>query len=141
MSSRRPAVLLALLVSIAALGIQISCAGPGRSRPSAGAGRAVHPDVGAAEDAGRCATCHARVTPAVAQAWNAGPHGLNLVRCFVCHGSTGSDFVATPNTDGCAGCHAAKVAEVAARTEAAGCFSCHAPHGLAVDGQPSPHRT
>jgi hypothetical protein len=142
MSSRRPAVLLALVLPLGtALLTQASCAGPGRSRPQAATVRAVHPDMGDAEDGGACETCHARVTPAVASEWAGGPHGLNLVKCFVCHGSTGSEFVGKPATDGCAGCHAAQVTAVSARPEVQGCFSCHAPHGLAADGKPNPHRT
>ncbi|HYG68318.1 MAG TPA: hypothetical protein VD838_11680, partial [Anaeromyxobacteraceae bacterium] len=86
---------------------------------------ASHPDVGAAAATEACATCHEGATPAIANAWAASAHGMNLVRCFVCHGSTGADFTASPATDRCSGCHAQQAERVAARPESASCFACH----------------
>ncbi|HTP26566.1 MAG TPA: hypothetical protein VMK12_13055 [Anaeromyxobacteraceae bacterium] len=98
-----------------------------------------HPDVeGSAET---CASCHAEVTPAVAKAWTEGPHGLALVKCFVCHGSTGPDFRRHPDLASCAGCHAG---EVRSTTLAPGriqdCFACHPPHALLPAKGKWPHR-
>jgi hypothetical protein len=79
-----------------------------------------------------CQACHAQATPDVVKQWEAGRHGLLLVKCFVCHGSTGKDFVARPQAAlRCRGCHAAEVASVTSRSgKAQGCFECHAPHAL-----------
>jgi hypothetical protein len=107
-----------------------------------------HPDVGtdAAPDA--CVTCHAEQTPEIVREWESGKHGLVLVKCFVCHGSTGRDFAEHPKAARCEGCHAAEVASAAAlpakasgkAAKTAGCFSCHAPHTLAArEGATSPH--
>jgi hypothetical protein len=82
-----------------------------------------------------CATCHRKATPEVFSAWEASQHGLALVKCVVCHGSTGKDFRARPDARGCRGCHAAEV-EALAKREGKDCFACHAPHSLSVN----PHR-
>jgi formate-dependent nitrite reductase cytochrome c552 subunit len=70
-------------------------------------------------------------TPEVVQAWYAGKHGVNNVKCFVCHGSTGSDFSTQVSMDRCVGCHAdhvdaMKTSFMAKKT----CFSCHPQHEL-----------
>jgi hypothetical protein len=108
-----------------------------------GKAAAGHPDVGpnAAPDA--CETCHAEATPAVHREWKENEHGLNLVLCFVCHGSTGKDFVRLAAPARCEGCHPAEVASVAPakgkKAAARGCFECHAPHALSAEGKENPH--
>lgn len=101
------------------------------ARPGA---KAVHPDTGGDAD---CTACHESATPPAYQAWFGGKHGLNLVRCQVCHGSTGADFARRPPAERCRGCHGAQV-DSFARMGLAGkdCFLCHAPHTLAAN----PHR-
>jgi hypothetical protein len=106
-----------------------ACAGSGAERRSAPVAR--HPEVDAGLDT--CATCHAQATPAVVQQWSDGRHGLALVQCVVCHGSTEADFQRRPTTAACQGCHA-KVAAPASQT----CFGCHPPHALRAQGA-SPH--
>jgi hypothetical protein len=108
-----------------------AAAKPG-ARPGA---RAVHPDTGGDSD---CAGCHAQATPAAYQAWFDGKHGLNLVRCQVCHGSTGADFARRAAAERCRGCHGAQVDSLARAGMPAvkDCFACHAPHSLAAN----PHR-
>src|SRR5512138_2539995 len=96
-------ILFAALVSAL---VMAACSGPGASTRSAAAGGS-HPAVDTGLDT--CAECHTKVTPKVAAAWNDGRHGLSLVECVVCHGSTGADFRARPTTTACAGCHAAQV--------------------------------
>jgi hypothetical protein len=81
-----------------------------------------------------CVPCHQSMSPGVVAAWEESPHGLALVKCLVCHGSTGADFRAKPDTSGCRGCHAAQVESVASRATR-DCFACHAPHTLS----PTPH--
>lgn len=91
-----------------------------------------HLDVKGEQD---CATCHRAGTPEVFAAWEGSPHGLTLVTCVVCHGSTGKDFRAKPDAGGCRGCHAAQVESLASRA-VRDCFACHAPHSLSSN----PHR-
>jgi hypothetical protein len=104
-----------------------------------------HPDAGPNPSADACETCHRQATPEVFREWEGGPHGLVLVKCFVCHGSTGKDFTAAPDTRRCQGCHPAEAAAAVAAHAAtgapaqSGCFSCHAPHTLAAAGRPNPH--
>ena len=118
-----------------ALALSGGCAG-GRGSPGHAGAREPAAAHTAVDPSTECATCHAEATPAVVADWNAGPHGMALVKCFVCHGSTGADFAARPASTRCAGCHADKAA-VAASTNTS-CFSCHAPHTLAARGA-SPH--
>lgn len=109
--------------------------------PAAGKRPPRHPDVAAVRAVQDCDECHRKTTPAVVAEWEAGAHGVGMVRCLVCHGSTGQDFTAVTRPDRCAGCHAAEVASVTpARGKPATCFSCHAPHGLAAPGKPNPHK-
>jgi hypothetical protein len=102
-----------------------------------------HPDAGKNPAADACETCHAEATPDAVKAWEGSTHGLLLVRCLVCHGSTGEDFARTPDPRRCAGCHADEVASVAPakgrKAPAEGCFGCHAPHALSAEGKPNPH--
>lgn len=82
-----------------------------------------------------CAACHRTGTPAAFAEWEGSPHGLALVKCVVCHGSTGADFKARPVAAGCGACHAAQATSVA-RRGVSDCFACHAPHSLSAH----PHR-
>jgi hypothetical protein len=92
------------------------------------AARAKHPDVGGSQD---CRACHEQVTRRAFEAWKQSKHGLDLVTCVVCHGSTGADFTKRPAADRCAGCHAAQVASLAGRpARARDCFACHPGHEL-----------
>jgi hypothetical protein len=103
--------------------------------PAWGAGKArPHPDTKGDQD---CASCHAQSTPAVVEAWEASPHGVALVKCLVCHGSTGKDFVRSAAPERCRGCHGAEVDSAAplAKRGVTSCFACHDPHALRA----SPH--
>lgn len=100
---------------------------------------AAHPAVGP-DAVESCESCHADVTAPVVQEWQASDHGLTMVKCFVCHGSTGKDFTVRPAAQRCDGCHAAQVASVTpARGAPRACFDCHAPHALSAEGKPNPH--
>jgi hypothetical protein len=99
-----------------------------------------HPGAGVAGDPDACLSCHAKATPQVVKDWEGGPHGLMLVKCFVCHGSTGKDFAAHPAAGRrCEGCHPAQVSSLAPTHAVQACFACHAPHTLAAQGQRNPH--
>jgi hypothetical protein len=93
-----------------------------------------------------CETCHAEATPEVLKAWEGSAHGLVLVKCFVCHGSTGKDFARAPGAGRCEGCHPAESASIVpakgtkgAKAPAPGCFGCHDAHALTAEGKPNPH--
>lgn len=91
-----------------------------------------------------CRDCHREVTPEVHEAWLAGPHGVNNVLCFTCHGSTGDDFRLRPEPERCAGCHPGQVGTLSGPEMEAlegsppgqkpwrrlDCFACHPPHRL-----------
>ena len=82
-----------------------------------------------------CATCHRADTPEAFAAWEGSPHGLALVKCVACHGSTGADFKAKPAATGCRSCHPAQ-AEALAKRAVRDCYACHDPHALTAN----PHR-
>jgi hypothetical protein len=123
----KPGLVVALraLTALALLAALPALAGPAARRGG-------HPDVKGEQE---CATCHRGDTPEAFKAWEDSPHGLSLVKCVVCHGSTGKDFKARPDASGCRGCHPAQV-EALARRPVKDCFACHAPHSLASN----PHR-
>ncbi len=99
--------------------------------PAWGAGKPrLHPDTGGDQD---CASCHAQASPGVVKAWEDSRHGVALVKCLVCHGSTGKDFVRKPGAERCRGCHGAEVDSIRALSaKGVGCFTCHAPHSLSA---------
>jgi hypothetical protein len=104
-----------------------------------------HPKVPAGDPSDACVACHAQRSPVVVREWESGPHGVLLVKCFVCHGSTGGDFARRPDPGRCGGCHPAQAAAVVPvkrgpAPAAQDCFSCHSPHTLAVpQGKQNPH--
>jgi len=91
-----------------------------------------HPEIDGATTPEACDVCHADVTPEVVAEWSAGKHGANNVKCFVCHGSTGADFVEKPvSSKRCIGCHADHVATMgSAAMKGKMCMSCHPAHLL-----------
>lgn len=92
------------------------------------AAEAAHPKVAGAET---CEGCHSDSTPRVFREWKESRHGIDLVKCLVCHGSTGADFKARPAMDRCTGCHADQVASMRSPAmKGKTCFSCHSPHAL-----------
>ena len=97
-----------------------------------------HPEVTGEKD---CATCHRPDLKASFKAWENSPHGLALVKCVVCHGSTGADFRKAPDSRGCVGCHAVQVEKLEQLAEEEDrpikdCLACHSHHTLATN----PHR-
>jgi hypothetical protein len=119
-----------LLVVLLAAPLAASAQGTSRAK---GDGRAAHPKVDATQ---ACEECHAEATPLPVREWKSGTHGINLVKCFVCHGSTGADFKRKPAADRCTGCHAEQVASMSGPAmKGKDCFTCHAAHSL------NPHAT
>jgi hypothetical protein len=121
-------------VVLAVLGLTLVAAAPAKAR------RANHPEVAREAATESCEDCHAGATPAVVEAWRASKHGLIMVKCFVCHGSTGKDFTLAPASQRCDGCHPAAVASVTPKKGGPrSCFDCHASHSLSVDSAQNPH--
>jgi len=95
----------------------------------------LHPPVDGAVTADACDVCHRTVTPEIVDEWFASKHGEMNVKCFVCHGSTGEDFVREPDAVRCIGCHADQVTSMdSAFMQGATCATCHLSHLL------DPHR-
>ncbi|BDG08454.1 cytochrome c3 family protein [Anaeromyxobacter paludicola] len=109
---------------------------PGASAAAAPPAR--HPEV-AVGGAETCASCHAEVTPAAARAWRESRHGLDQVKCFACHGSTGADFRRHPEPARCQACHAREVDSVTQAGATRDCFACHPSHALLPAKGKSPH--
>jgi hypothetical protein len=106
---------------------------PARAAPGKARSAPAHPDV-PADPAVECADCHRDATPAIVAAWEGSPHGVALVKCLVCHRTTGAEFTRAPAPDRCRGCHAAELASVRpARGAPRSCFACHDPHTLRAD--------
>ncbi len=121
----------AVLLAPAVLVVGVALAGP-PSKTGKAAPQRAHPEVDLTE---ACDVCHSDATPQVVAEWFTGKHGMNNVKCFVCHGSAGADFVRRAPAQRCQGCHAEQVASLAHPTLVGkDCFSCHPPHLL------SPHR-
>ena len=118
---RRPLLVVALILAFSVAGLWAGSDEPVR-----------HPEVEDPATTGACDVCHTEVTPEVVQAWKTGKHGANNVKCFICHGSTGEDFIAEPaNQDRCVGCHADHVASMESPAmQAKTCVSCHPAHLL-----------
>lgn len=91
-------------------------------------GKTAHPPVEATDT---CDGCHAELSPEVHQAWFESKHGLLGVKCFVCHGSAGSDFALKAPPSRCVGCHGEKVEALKTPFfKGKDCFSCHSGHTL-----------
>lgn len=110
----------------AATALLLLAALPARAAPAKGRS---HPEVAGEQD---CADCHRTGTPEVFSSWEGSAHGIALVKCVVCHGSTGKDFRARPDAGGCRGCHEAQI-QSHGQGAARNCFSCHRPHSLAAN--------
>ena len=82
-----------------------------------------------------CDGCQAEITPDIHEEWFGSRHGLMNVKCFVCHGAIGEDFMRKPSPERCVGCHFEQVESLDTPfMEGKSCFSCHPSHTL------SPHR-
>ncbi len=128
----------ALLLAALAAG-SAGCAAPS-PRPVRPGGAAAHPEIAEGPN-DTCGACHSTASPDVVAAWRAGPHGISLVDCFVCHGAVRGDFRHRPEPGSCAACHPAQVRSVAGADggEVRDCFACHPPHALRPATGPSPH--
>lgn len=88
----------------------------------------------APDDAADCYTCHRIVTPRVAQNWYESKHGVQLMKCFVCHGqpdgkgSVPFAVVPDPGTV-CRKCHEPAMKRMAKKFGVdPNCYECHPFH-------------
>lgn len=120
---------LVVVAGVGAWAAGVPQAGNRGRQPAPKPAAVAHPEVPDPSEA--CEACHAGLHEAVVLHWDRGPHGRGGVKCFVCHGSTGADFRARPDTSTCQGCHAPQVETMqAAFMKGKTCFTCHEPHAL-----------
>lgn len=105
---------------------------PGEGRttlppPGTAAQEARHPEVDFEESS--CVDCHLRMTRRAVREWEAGPHGVVNVGCFVCHGDGVEEFFLQPPSEICLSCHSDQAVDFASVPQE-GCFDCHAGHTL-----------
>lgn len=81
-----------------------------------------------------CYTCHLKATPKLAQDWYESKHGLQLVKCFMCHGQPDGKgalpFAANPDVNTtCIRCHDTSIQNMSTKFGLAkGCSECHPFH-------------
>ncbi len=87
-----------------------------------------HPPIEAemiTEDPLVCLSCHQKQ----AKEWEGSIHGINQVRCFICHGDLEKRFEPKPSPLNCVACHAEKVDDLK-KAKIKTCFQCHNGHTL-----------
>ena len=117
-------IVVLLAISLFASGVAFAAAGkkaPAKAAPG-------HPPLSAQEMLIDCADCHKEKTPDIQKEWYDSKHGLDMVKCYQCHGGF-KNFTVTPSRDTCAACHAAQLAKC---PQDKACWQCHAPHTFAV---------
>jgi hypothetical protein len=81
-----------------------------------------------------CYECHLKITPKVAQDWYESKHGIQLVKCFMCHGQPDGKgalpFAAKPAADiTCVRCHDPSIHQMQAKFGLVkDCSDCHPFH-------------
>jgi hypothetical protein len=81
-----------------------------------------------------CYTCHLKTTPKVAQDWYESKHGVQLVKCFMCHGQPDGKgslpFTAKPAAEViCVRCHDPSMHQMQAKFGVVRvCADCHPFH-------------
>ncbi len=78
-----------------------------------------------------CAACHQKETPAGYQQWLGSKHGINNVKCGVCHGDV-NNYRGRPDKVVCMGCHSAQVKNMPAQALVSDCSYCHKGHWFTV---------
>jgi cytochrome c553 len=81
-----------------------------------------------------CYECHKKATPKVAQDWYESKHGIQLVKCFMCHGQPDGKgalpYAANPDPIvTCQRCHEPSIQRMTAKFGLVkGCAECHPFH-------------
>jgi len=88
----------------------------------------------ATDSAADCYECHKYVTPRVAQNWRESKHGVQLMKCFVCHGQPDGKgsipFAVRPDPEVvCIKCHDPAIQRMEKKFGLEkGCYDCHPFH-------------
>jgi nitrate reductase cytochrome c-type subunit len=78
-----------------------------------------------------CRDCHKKETPDGYNQWLGSKHGINNVKCGVCHGDV-KNYRARPDKRVCIGCHSEQVKRMPAQSLVTNCSFCHKGHWFTV---------
>lgn len=78
-----------------------------------------------------CQDCHQRETPNMYKQWLGSKHGLNIVKCGICHGDA-NNYRARPDKNVCIGCHSQQVNNMPPDALVTNCSFCHKSHWFTV---------
>ena len=78
-----------------------------------------------------CLTCHKKDTPVAYEQWLGSKHGINNVKCGVCHGDA-TNYRAWPDKVICIGCHSNQAQQMPDRAPVTNCAYCHKAHWFTV---------
>jgi nitrate reductase cytochrome c-type subunit len=78
-----------------------------------------------------CMECHKKETPVSYNAWLSSRHGINNVKCGICHGDV-NNYRARPDKVVCMGCHSMQVKNMPAQALVTNCSYCHKGHWFTV---------
>ena len=78
-----------------------------------------------------CMNCHKKETPLVNEQWINSKHGINNVKCGLCHGDV-NNYRARPDKEVCIGCHSQQVNNMPANALVTNCAFCHKGHWFTV---------
>lgn len=78
-----------------------------------------------------CRECHKKETPAGYQDWLLSRHGINNVKCGVCHGDA-ENYRSRPDKVVCIGCHSNQVHRMPTNALVTNCSFCHKGHWFTV---------
>jgi hypothetical protein len=78
-----------------------------------------------------CRDCHKKDTPEAYKQWLGSKHGINNVRCGVCHGDA-TNYRRMPDKIVCIGCHSDQVKHMPANELVTNCSFCHKSHWFTI---------
>ncbi len=78
-----------------------------------------------------CMDCHQKETPLVYNQWLGSRHGINSVKCGICHGDV-NNYRARPDKAICIGCHSTQVQTMPAQLPVTNCSYCHKSHWFTI---------
>ncbi len=78
-----------------------------------------------------CMECHKKETPASYNQWLISRHGINNVKCGICHGDA-LNYRARPDKTVCIGCHSEQVNNLPPASLVTNCSYCHKAHWFTI---------
>jgi len=78
-----------------------------------------------------CMECHKKETPQGYREWLYSKHGINSVKCGICHGDV-NNYRARPDKTVCIGCHSQQVQHMPVTAQVTNCSFCHKGHWFNV---------